>query len=134
MFKISAIQTMKIFFHSKKLMLRSLVILVNWLTNTLVYYGISFNTSELFGDPYLNFTLSIVLELFAILVSHYTLQKFGRKIPYSINMALSGVSLILVMFIPTSKFLFRYFSVGFFDVVLIIYRTFCSFSKTRLSW
>lgn len=74
--------------------------LLNWLTNTLVYYGISFNTGELAGDPYLNFTLSVLLELAAILVSHYTLDKIGRKIPYSINMAMSGIVLILVLFVP----------------------------------
>lgn len=77
--------------------------LLNWLTNTLVYYGISFNTGELAGDPYLNFTLSVTLELVAILVSHYVLEKIGRKIPYSVNMALSGLVLLMVLFVPTGK-------------------------------
>lgn len=96
-------ETVKVFFKSKRILGRSLVTLVNWLTNTLVYYGISFNTGELAGDPYLNFTLSFLLELCAILVSHYTLDHFGRKKPYVINMAMSGISLLLVFLVPTSN-------------------------------
>ena len=72
----------------------------NWLANTFVYNGISYNTSELAGDPYVNFALSATVEMIAILASHYTLEKFGRKIPYSINMGLTGVALLIVMFIP----------------------------------
>ena len=73
---------------------------MNWLTNTLVYYGISFNTTELVGDPYLNFGLSVLVELIAIITTHVTLERYGRKVPYSINMALTGVSLLFVLFIP----------------------------------
>jgi OCT family organic cation transporter-like MFS transporter 4/5 len=69
----------------------SVVSLINWLVNTLVYYGISFNTSELAGDPYLNFTLSAAVEIIAITCCHLTLDRFGRKKPYAINMILSGI-------------------------------------------
>lgn len=72
----------------------------NWLTNSLVYYGISFNTSDLVGDPYFNFGLSIIVELIAIIGTHFTLERFGRKIPYSINMLMTGVSLLCVLFVP----------------------------------
>lgn len=78
------------------------------LTNTLVYYGISFNTTELAGDPYLNFTLAVVVELIAIAASHYSYEKFGRKIPYAINMSIIGVALLLVMFVPKGKQVFKH--------------------------
>jgi OCT family organic cation transporter-like MFS transporter 4/5 len=55
-----------------------------------VYYGISFNTSELAGDPYVNFTLSAAVEVVAITCCHLTLDRFGRKKPYAFNMLLSG--------------------------------------------
>ncbi len=96
----SIIETLKIFFKSKKLMIRSSVILLNWLTNTFVYYGISFNTSALSGDPYLNFTLSVFVELIAIITCQFTLEKFGRKKPYAINMVITGVALLLIQFVP----------------------------------
>ena len=96
-------QTIKFLFKSKKLILLSSVILLNWLTNCLVYYGISFNTSELFGNPYLNLTLSFSVELAAIIMCQLTLERYGRKIPYVINMVLAGTSLLLIQFIPNSN-------------------------------
>lgn len=93
-------QTLKIIFKSRKLIIRSTVILFNWLANTFIYYGISYNTSDLAGDPYLNFGLSALVELVAILASHYVLERFGRKIPYSIMMATTGLCFISVLFIP----------------------------------
>ncbi|RMZ97216.1 organic cation transporter isoform X1, partial [Brachionus plicatilis] len=75
-------------------------ILFNWLANTFVYYGISYNTSDLAGDPYLNFGLSALVELVAILTSHFVLERFGRKIPYSMMMATTGICFISVLFIP----------------------------------
>jgi OCT family organic cation transporter-like MFS transporter 4/5 len=54
------------------------------------------------GDPYLNFGLSIIVELCAIVACQFTLERFGRKVPYSLNMTISGVCLISVMFVPTS--------------------------------
>jgi MFS transporter, OCT family, solute carrier family 22 (organic cation transporter), member 4/5 len=106
---ISFVETFKLFFKSKKLLIRSCILLLNWLTNTLVYYGISFNTTELIGDPYLNFFLSIVVEFVAILACQFTLERFGRKIPYSINMALAGAALLCVQFTPESNVLISFF-------------------------
>ncbi len=98
-------ETFKIFFKSRKLFILSLVNLINWITNTLVYYGISFNTSDLAGDPYLNFTLSGIVEILGLFMCTLTLDRFGRKIPYTINMILAGVALLLTLFVPTSNFI-----------------------------
>ena len=81
-------------------MLSTLILLINWITNTLVYYGISFNTSRLAGDPYLNFFLSIIAELVADLACQFTLDRFGRKWTYSFHMALGGVCLLCVACVP----------------------------------
>ena len=78
------------------------VLMLNWITNTLVYYGISFHTDRLAGDPYLNFFLSSVAEALSYVACEFTLEKFGRKWPYSMNMALAGVSLLCVAFVPDS--------------------------------
>jgi OCT family organic cation transporter-like MFS transporter 4/5 len=86
--KFSFMQTFKLFFRSQKIFILTAVNLINWFTNVCVYYGISFNTSELAGDPYLNFTLSAIVEALAVLMCEVTLDRFGRKIPYAINMAL----------------------------------------------
>ncbi len=43
-------KTLVILFKSKKIMLTSVVILINWFTNSCVYYGISFNTTDQVGN------------------------------------------------------------------------------------
>jgi MFS transporter, OCT family, solute carrier family 22 (organic cation transporter), member 4/5 len=100
--KTSYIETVKIFFTSKKIMLVTSVLMLNWITNTLVYYGISFHTDRLAGDPYLNFFLSSIAEGLSYVACEFMLEKFGRKWPYSINMALAGVTLLCVAFVPDS--------------------------------
>jgi MFS transporter, OCT family, solute carrier family 22 (organic cation transporter), member 4/5 len=69
----------------------------------MVYYGISYNTTDLSGDPYLNFSLSAFVELLAVILGHVTLERYGRKWPYCIAMFLSGFSLLLIMFVPARK-------------------------------
>ena len=73
------------------------------MVNSLVYYGISLNTGVLAGDPYLNATYSALVELLAIVTCHFAIGRFGRKYPYSLNMLLAGVSLIVIQFVPTCK-------------------------------
>ena len=77
------------------------MLLLNWITNTLVYYGISFNTSKLAGDPYLVFFLSAIVELAADIVCQFTLDRFGRKWTYSFHMGLAGVCLLCIIAVPT---------------------------------
>lgn len=66
----------------------------------MIYYGLSYNVTELSGDPYINFTISVVFELFAVVLSNFVYEKFGRKFPYLISLALSGLSLFCVFFVP----------------------------------
>lgn len=66
----------------------------------MVYYGISYNTSDLSGDPYLNFAFAVTAELIAILSSYVVYEKLGRKLPYVINLLTSGICLIAVLFVP----------------------------------
>jgi OCT family organic cation transporter-like MFS transporter 4/5 len=70
-----------------------------------VYYGISMGANQLAGNPYLNFTLLATNELIAIICTHFAFEKFGRKIPYVINMGLGGLSLLGVLFIPKCNFI-----------------------------
>lgn len=84
------------------------------MANTFVYDGLSFNIGALAGDPYLNFVYSSLIELGGIITSHFALEKYGRKIPYSICLFLAGVSLLCIQFVPTSiekknKLIFYFF-------------------------
>ncbi|XP_078667334.1 organic cation transporter protein-like [Branchiostoma floridae x Branchiostoma belcheri] len=70
--------------------------------NSLVYYGISLNTSALSGNVYLNFAMSGLVEIPAYLGSIYLLNKFGRRWPLCILLVFGGISCIVAFFIPKS--------------------------------
>ncbi len=61
---------------------------------------LTLGTGQLAGDPYLNFTLFATVELIAIISSEYAYKRFGRKIPYIINMTVAGAILLVVYFVP----------------------------------
>jgi hypothetical protein len=88
--------------RSKKIRIRLIVTMANWFCTQFVYDGLSINVGNLPGNLYLNYTYSSLVELAAVLASHYALEKFGRKIPYSISMFLVGASLVSIAFVPTS--------------------------------
>lgn len=69
----------------------------------MIYYGVGLNTSDLAGDPFANFAISISLELFAGFSGHYAFSKFGRKYPVMIGMFIAGVSLSITGFVPQGK-------------------------------
>lgn len=69
----------------------------------MIYYGLTYNVTDLFGDPYLNFTLSVTVELFAVILSNILYDKFGRKVPYLISLGGSGLALLSILFVPKSK-------------------------------
>lgn len=77
-----------------------LVSLLQWFTNSFVYYGISLNTDILGGDPYLNFLYSTIVELLGVTASQFILNRFGRKIPYLVNFLMIAISLIAIGFVP----------------------------------
>jgi len=102
--------------------------MLNTITTTLIYYGMSFHTDRLAGDPYLNFFLSSIAEGLAIVACQFTLDKYGRKWPYTFNMTLTSVSMICVVFVPvrlgwavTLLALFAKFGISFTaNTVLIV--------------
>jgi MFS transporter, OCT family, solute carrier family 22 (organic cation transporter), member 4/5 len=98
---LSLFEALKVILKTKVLLIRSIAIIFNWLTNNLVYYGLTLGTGDLqWGSPYLNFALSTTVELIAILCSQFCFNKYGRKIPYVVNMSLAGLTLIAVIFVP----------------------------------
>ncbi|XP_033634576.1 organic cation transporter protein-like isoform X1 [Asterias rubens] len=78
----------------------SIVMIFAWFVNSLVYYGLSLNTSSLAGDPYLNFFLSGAVEIPAYLVSTAVVTWFGRRLPLCVFHVFGGVACIATAFIP----------------------------------
>ena len=68
-----------------------------------VYYGITLNSSELYGNPFLNFFLSAISELPAYIASYYLLEKMGRVLTFSGSFLATGILLLISIFVPSGK-------------------------------
>ena len=53
-------------------------------------------------NPYLSFTVSAVVELFAYVIVHLILDRIGRKIPYVTFVILFGI--VALLSLPVQKF------------------------------
>jgi len=79
---------------------KSLIIFFDWFVNTGTYYGLSWNTNNLGGNPLLNFVISGAVEIPAYVFLLLTLNRWGRKTILCGCMLFGGTMLILTMFVP----------------------------------
>lgn len=67
------------------------------------YFGLSLNTSNLSGNPFMNCFLSATAEVPAYIVSTWLLKKCKRKALLSTFLIIGGGVILLIQFIPASK-------------------------------
>ena len=67
------------------------------------YFGLSLNTSNLSGNPFMNCFLSATTEVPAYVVSTWLLRKCPRRALLSSFLFIGGGVLLLIQFIPDSK-------------------------------
>lgn len=67
------------------------------------YFGLSLNTSNLSGNPFMNCFLSAAAEVPAYIVSTFLLKKCPRKSLLSTFLIIGGGVILLIQFIPASK-------------------------------
>lgn len=94
----STVSTLDLF-RGKEIRFRTLVMLVVWFTNCLAYYALSLAAGDLGGDRYISFSLSGLVELPSIMLSYYTLGRFGRKWSHAVFLLLSGCACLLWTFL-----------------------------------
>ncbi|XP_046328503.2 organic cation transporter protein-like [Haliotis rufescens] len=86
-------------FKSQALLIRSLIIFLNWMVVSMVYYGLSLNTDNLgAGSLYVNFLISGLVEFPAYTICILLLGRVGRKALHCGSMILGGVSCLLTTF------------------------------------
>ncbi|XP_070534531.1 organic cation transporter protein-like [Ptychodera flava] len=85
--------TMLDLFKTPKLRSRTLNLCFNWFTNSFVYYGITFNTDTLHANPYISSAIVAAADIPAALPSWWAVQKYGRRWPLCLSMALCGLFL-----------------------------------------
>ncbi|KAM4726374.1 organic cation/carnitine transporter 2-like isoform 2-T2 [Anableps anableps] len=85
---------------SSKLRCITLMCLLLWMAINIGYFGLSLNTSNLSGNPFLNCFLSAITEVPAYIVSTCLLRKCPRRVILSTFLVIGGGVLLLIQFIP----------------------------------
>ncbi|XP_059145642.1 organic cation transporter protein-like [Physella acuta] len=74
------------------LVLRAIVISINWAVVTLLYYGITLNVGSLGGDIYLNFAVSTGVEALGYAAASFALPRWGRKRFYCFSIIVGSLA------------------------------------------
>ncbi|XP_069956927.1 organic cation transporter protein-like [Cherax quadricarinatus] len=80
--------------------IRSFNLFFCWSVITLVYFGLSSNTSNLGGNVFVNFIASMLIEIPSCIFSYFALDRLGRKGSLSFVLLLGGFSCFISGFIP----------------------------------
>ncbi|KAI0220240.1 Organic cation transporter protein [Lamellibrachia satsuma] len=86
-------------FRTPTLAKNSLIIIFAWFVSSSVYYGTSLNVGSLSGDRYVNFFLSGLVEIPALLFVVFVNNRIGRRWTLSILMMVAGASCFGILFL-----------------------------------
>lgn len=88
-------------FKHPNLRRKALLIFFDWFVNSGTYYGLSWNTNNLGGNPLLNFVISGAVEIPAYTFLLFTLNRWGRRTILCGCMIFAGVMLLSTMLVPS---------------------------------
>ncbi|XP_063301329.1 organic cation/carnitine transporter 2-like [Pelobates fuscus] len=71
-----------------------------WMIISVGYFGLSLNTPNLHGDPYVNCFLSAIIEVPAYIIAWLLLRSFPRRYSTSSTLFLGGVVLLFQQLVP----------------------------------
>ncbi|XP_068592786.1 organic cation/carnitine transporter 2-like [Cebidichthys violaceus] len=74
----------------------SLILWIMWFSISVCYFGLSFNVSGLYGNPFLNYFLLTAVELPAYTASWLTARSLPRRLSYIFFTLLGGLALLLI--------------------------------------
>ncbi|XP_076352347.1 organic cation transporter protein-like isoform X1 [Tachypleus tridentatus] len=79
---------------------KSLAVFSIWFAISFIYFGLSFNTNNLGGDPFLNFLIAGAVEFPSYFGTIFVVKRLGRKFPLMISVIIAGVALLLIIPVP----------------------------------
>ncbi|XP_048087268.1 solute carrier family 22 member 5-like isoform X1 [Alosa alosa] len=82
--------------------LRNITIMnvIIWITLTMSYYGLSFNTPNLDGDPYINCLFAASTEFAGYIFVWFTTRYAPRRFTLPFTLLVGGTVLLLITFVP----------------------------------
>ncbi|XP_044756000.1 organic cation transporter protein isoform X2 [Coccinella septempunctata] len=93
-------------FKYPKLRRRALIIFFDWFACNITYYGLSWSTNNLGGNPYINFVLSGLVEIPAYAFLIVVLNRWGRKRVQCGCMIVAGMALLSSLIISADQYFF----------------------------
>ncbi|GFQ65411.1 organic cation transporter protein [Trichonephila clavata] len=72
-----------------------------WVVNSFMYYGLSFNTNDLAGNPYLNFFVAGALEFPSYALLFWGIKKWGRRPTLVTLMLVGGAACVAIVPVPS---------------------------------
>ncbi|XP_023222063.1 organic cation transporter protein-like isoform X2 [Centruroides sculpturatus] len=85
---------------SSNLRKKTIIICFCWYVNAFVFYGLSLNTNEIGGNPFLSFFIFGAVEFPAYIVSIFVVKYYGRRLPLMSTMVLGGLACIATIAVP----------------------------------
>ncbi|XP_066992728.1 organic cation transporter protein [Anabrus simplex] len=89
--------------HSKVLMIRLLMVSFIWACVGFSFSGMTFNSTSLAGNKYVNFMLAGLIELPGHLLTYFGMDRLGRKMTLCGSLTASGICCLLVIAVPADK-------------------------------
>ena len=99
----------------KSIRLKMIILMLIWLINSLVYYGLSFNSKNMEGNRYWNFFLSGLVEVPSYFLAVPMIDKLGRQKSLFLSVMVGSLGCLLCAFGPV-KFAIVTASVGKFGI------------------
>ncbi|XP_041118061.1 solute carrier family 22 member 5-like [Polyodon spathula] len=80
----------------------SIINFIVWMIITIGYFGLSLNTPNMVGDPYVNCFISAATEIAAYISAWATLKYTPRRIALSFPLLLGGAVLLAIQLVPSN--------------------------------
>ncbi|KAK3098672.1 hypothetical protein FSP39_021828 [Pinctada imbricata] len=92
---------MKQILQSPTMILRTGIIGFCWFVSNIGYYGLTLNSGRIGGNIYINYTVSVIMELVAYFACLFLVDRIGRRASFCASMLLGGVSCLCSIFTVT---------------------------------
>ncbi|XP_047740911.1 organic cation transporter protein-like [Hyalella azteca] len=79
---------------------RSLILFYAWFTTSMVYYGISQNVGNLEGNIFVNFIVTMLIEIPATLLIAIVFDRLGHKVCLLASVLIAGAGCFITAFLP----------------------------------
>ena len=90
--------TIDLFTH-KSVRVITIIMMLSWCVNSMVYYGLALNVKNLEGNLYLNFALSSLIELPSFASTQFLLSRLGRRLSLFVLLLAACFSCFLCTFL-----------------------------------